>query len=160
MLGIGFRVFALWCLVQVLFVAPQMYSSTFYALHEGSLSPTRFYFMTTVFMVVGLCLVAAIVKLGAQASKLATSHGVNTGLDSEFERMLYQLLGVFLVVSAFAVIPGSSARAILDFGQTDRSWVNVAWLTGYVLQLILGAWLVTKPARWAGLLSRLREAGH
>jgi len=160
MLGIAFRLFAFWCIVEIIFIVPRLLPFLIRNENSGDFSETDFYLLSSISMGVGVLLVLVIFKLGKSATKSASSMHINNEHNPELEKFLLQLLGVYFVLSMLPTAPGTIAQLIIEFNQTGLIVENFAWLTGYVFQLILGMYLIAKPKVWSIYLNKLRVLGQ
>lgn len=91
--------------------------------------------------------------------KAATSVLERTRTDSEesasdeFQKVLFQLAGLYFIVDAIASLPRS-----LGFiaKVAEVSVPDLLWPVGLVFQLAIGSWLVGNSSFWLSLFHRLR----
>lgn len=154
--AIALRLLALWLLVKLVFSLPTLalLLQSAETLPSGD-TPTLFLLYNGGFLFIGLLAVWAISR--AARSVLARVDDAvpaeTTALGSRDQALLFQLLGLYFIVHALAVLP--DALAFIPHVET-LAWHQLLRPAGQVFELCMGLWLVAGSGFWIGLFQRLR----
>lgn len=154
--AVALRLMALWLLVKLILSLPTLALMLGAAetVPAGSMS-APFLLLIGGFLLVGL-LAAWLIGRAANAAlaqvEKATSDDTAT-LGHLDQKLLFQLLGLYFLVSALAGLPG----ALSFLPQVPQvSWQLLLRPAGLFFQLGIGLWLIAGAAFWCRLFNRLR----
>ncbi len=160
--SVAIKVFAIYVLVHAILSIPPFivaYSGLGFDHSNGS-SGQLFWFLATASVVILVVVTALLWKLAGRVAEKASSgvgknesHGIN-------EVFLLSLLGIYLSVDAvmrfgFVCIDAYTQSQHID----GIALQTIAYIVGYLLQLIIGLTLIIKANGWVRLLKWLRGAG-
>ncbi len=106
------------------------------------------------FLVVGLVIAFLIDKASESVLARAKTDSALT-LSDESQMVLFQLAGLYFIVTALASLPGSLFFIPMS---VEIIATNMLWPAGSLFQLVVGFWLVANSVFWLDLFNRLR--GH
>ena len=104
------------------------------------------------FLVVGLVIAFLIDKASESVLARVKTDSALT-LSDESQMVLFQLAGLYFIVTALVSLPRS-----LFFipGSVEITATNMLWPAGLLFQLVVGFWLVANSVFWLDLFNKLR----
>ena len=153
--AVALRLFALWLLVQVVLHIPGlvMLLASLENYQEQLISIYAYIALLGGFALVALVVVLLIWR--AAKSALESCSDADLGaLESQSQRFLLQLAGVFFVVTALASLPKSLSFLSSSLAFSYANWL---WPMGLLFQLVIGSVLLVGSASCLRLLARLRS---
>ena len=152
--AIAFRLLALWLLIQI-FLNLSTLAILFVNLEqhrEKETTATAYAILVGVIVFVGLLAVFFINKAASSVLERAKADS-GTWLSSDSQLLLFQLGGLYFVVNSLAHLPRSLSIILSEHQPTLMS---VFAISGEVLQLGVGLWLVTGAKYWYGIFVKFR----
>lgn len=154
--AIALRLMALWLLVKLVFSLPTLalLLQSVETLPQGD-TPALFLLYTGGFLLVGLLAIwlidraarSALVRVGEAAPDETRP------LSHQAQALMFQLLGLYFLISALADLPGVLAFA----PHVDQlTWPQLLRPAGQAFQLGMGLWLAAGSGFWIRLCRRLR----
>ena len=162
--SVALKVFAIYILVQVSLALPQSIYSFIYVrdFHEPRLSDFWLWIAGVAAICAALLIALFVWRLSVQVVR-HVEHEEVAAPQPHIEPFILSVLGVFLIVQAMVELVYLITSAYIQAANPDNpegvSTETIAYISGYLLQTIIGVTLVIRAKGWVGLLGRLREAG-
>jgi hypothetical protein len=154
--AITLRIFSIWLLIQVILNLPSlvMLFASIGQYRQQEIPVSVYIGLIALFTVVGLIAVFLLHK--AAVSVLGHSKkDTETTLSNESQKMVFQVLGLYFIVTALAYLPRS-----LSFipNTIEINVLNILWPIGLLFQLAIGLWLVSNSSYWSNFFRKLRAS--
>ncbi|MBL4890210.1 MAG: hypothetical protein JKX97_09355 [Candidatus Lindowbacteria bacterium] len=154
--AIALRLFAIWLLIRIVLGVPGIIQQYLIVEQIQQLDNQKAFYIGVLclFLVIGFIAVYLINK--ASNSVLSSTEAKSEATISEdSQRIIFQLVGLYFVVGAFAQLPGL-VMVILS-ANIKMTVSGMMWQAGPVVPLLMGLWLISKSAFWVNLFSQLRR---
>jgi hypothetical protein len=151
--AIAIKFFGIYLLVNVVLYFPVMIVSlaALEQYQEENFSSSVFISVVGSFVLLGVVVSYLLFRL---ANSIASRPTETTESGSQTsEEFLLQLLGIYFVVVALSAMPG---MGISLFKPSVGDYTELLYGVGYLFQLSVGCYLLTKPVVWGQWLNRLR----
>ena len=154
--AIALRLLAIWLLIQIVLNLPTlvMMLSSMGQYQQQQIPLMAYMGIMGSFLVIGLIIAFLIQKAATSVLAHAKTESALT-LSDESQMVLFQLAGLYFIVTALAWLPRSLSIIPESLEITVSS---ILWPAGLLFQLIVGLWLVANSVFWLNLLNKLR--GH
>ena len=155
--AIVLRLLAIWLLIQIVLNLPtlvMMLSSMGQYQKQQQIPLMAYLAIMGSFLVIGLIIALLIRKATTSILAHAKTESDLT-LSDESQMVLFQLAGLYFIVTALARLPGALSIIPESLEVTVSS---ILWPAGILFQLIVGLWLVANSVFWLNLFNKLR--GH
>lgn len=157
-LAIAIKLFSIWVLVQIFWMSPSL------VLLLGSMESWQgvvisewvYVALMSVFILFGVLISIVLYKI---SNSVLTSNFSEKRIDvsDQSKKFLLQLGGVYFVVTTLVYFPPSIGFLwSVDPSQEGFPFHYFLRPLGYLIQLIIGLWLVLHPSWWSFMLSKLR----
>jgi hypothetical protein len=151
--AIAIKFFSIYLLVNVILYFPSMLTTlTALENYRGQdFDSNIFIYVVGAFIILG-------VTVSFFLSRLANSIILHSSENSESntllsQQFLLQVLGVYFIVSGLSLMPSIAISAFVD---TSFNLDRVLPIAGYIFQVIVGLYFLTKPVFWVQCLNKFR----
>jgi len=162
--AVAFKVFAIYLCVQVILYVPgiwSLYSSLGQWGDSTEVSSFTPYLVASLFLLFGFAVVVILYKLGSSVLCSMPDEADKLNVDN-MEVLLFQLLGLFFIVSAFTYLPVNIILVFFDdmynpggLGQVGKRFE----IFSHIIELTIGLTMVIRAPVWRSLFRKLRYAG-
>lgn len=152
--AIAIRFFAIYLLVNTVIYVPSMIVSMtmLQDYYQENFSQSVFVFVVGAFVGLGL---VVIVTLNRLANSIASRVPAETEVSSKLsQELLFQVLGVFFVVTGFSSMPGV---IIAMFKKSPFDSIMLLYTLGDLFQVLVGYYLVVKPKKFGEWMRRFGD---
>lgn len=153
--AVALKIIAIWLMIQLFLNIPSllMLMTNLEKYQQAAIPAIIYFWLMSCFLVIGL--VSAYLIYRTAASVLVSSRTeTDASLSADSQKLLFQFAGIYFVVRSLAQLP--SALAFIPVTPT-LDMANVLGLTGLVIQLVTGLWLMLYPSFWFTLFGRWRK---
>ena len=154
--AIVFKLFAVYLFVQVILQLPIFWQINYLSPEAdaaGQSTPPLFGVLSLILLFVFIIIIAALIWiLGTRALKQIPAE---TESSEQLEAVLFQVLGLYFIISAFSVLPGKILASLMP---SHMSSIEIfVWLFKDIFILLVGLFLVAKAEFWKRLLRKMRS---
>lgn len=156
--AVALKLIAIWLVLQMFLNIPSlvMLFTNLEQYQQKAIPAVIYFWMIACFLVIGL--VAAYLVFKTAASVLTTAKTETTlALGEDSQKVLFQFAGIYFVVRSLAQLPASLAFIPVT---PALDMANILGLTGIIVQLMAGLWLVIYPGFWLRLCQKLRHTSQ
>ena len=153
--AVALRLLAIWFLIQIVLNLSSviMMLSIMGDYQQQQIPVVAYIGIMASFLVVGLVVAFLIDKASESVLARAKTDSALT-LSDESQMVLFQLAGLYFIVTALASLP-SSLSFIPE--SVEITATNVFWPAGLLFELVVGFWLVANSVFWLRLFNKLRS---
>jgi len=156
--GISFKLFAIYLLTRIFLLLPSIWAIYLTAQDYNQTEISVLWPIIIIFttIILGLIMCKLIWQLGSNA--ISNLHEtINENVDIfQLEKVLLQILGLFIVITSFVDIPSNFTTIAVNAG-TRTMTTEVLHLVAVIVALLIGLSLFIKVEVWAHWLKRLRQ---
>ena len=154
--AVALRILSIWLLIQLILNLPgfvMLYAGL--EQYQQQTIPDAAYTGTLAGLLLVGILAAILINKAANTVLKAPTQKPECLLNSDSQKFLFQLVGLYFVVNSLANFPRS-----LSFipNTIEISASDMFWSSGLLFQLMVGLWLISYSAFWIKVLRKLR--GH
>ena len=157
-LAIAIKLFSIWVLVQTFWMSPSLivFLGSIESWQGTAISEWVYVALISAFIFLGILIAIVLYKI---SNSVLTSSFSEKGIEvsDHSKKFLLQLGGVYFVVTTLVYFP-PSIGFLWSLGPNQEGVPFHYFLMplGYLIQLIVGLWLVLHPSWWSFMLSKLR----
>jgi len=161
--SLAIKLFAIYVLVRAVLAIPALVQVLYGPGGRAFLAPETIWLWGIGAIAVALLIVLAVVLWRLAGRVVRAAPGASTEAPSVAvdEPFVLSVVGLYLAFKALLQIAFLAVGAYAALGplQQDFQAQTIAYIAGYVVQLVLGLALMLRSRGWALVLRRLREAG-
>lgn len=151
--AIAIKFFGIYLLVNIVIYFPSFFAtlSALENYHGQDFDNSVFILVVGAFILLGFVVSFFLFKLANSiCSQAPESSGNTSTLSQEF---LLQVLGTYFIVASLTAMP---SVAISIFAGASINLLNALHIIGYIFQVFVGIYLLTKPSFWVQCFNKFR----
>ncbi len=156
-LAIAIKVYALW-LLGMLFINSVGFYPTLIALTswQGGTEIKSWVYIAVIssYLLAGLITASLLFSVSTKTLK-SLSIKSDISISEENKKYIFQVSGLFFVVSSLTYLPNSLTFLFYKDVETHE-FIQLLRPMGYLVQLCIGTWLIVNPSWWALAFKKLR----
>ena len=156
-LAIAIKVYALW-LLGMLFINSVGFYPTLIALTswQGGTEIKSWVYIAVIssYLLAGLIIASLLFSVSTKTLK-SLSIKSDISISEENKKYIFQVSGLFFVVSSLTYLPNSLTFLFYKDVET-HAFIQLLRPMGYLVQLCIGTWLIVNPSWWALAFKKLR----